>query len=70
MKFAIKNPTETPKDTLEFSTRIDGDGDFMVSANGKDLFFIDAGSGKINRLYVNASDLPGLTFDGSRMVVA
>jgi hypothetical protein len=56
-------------DTVEFLSRIDNDGDFTVSANGVDLFFVSKNSGELCRFYTGESTIGGISLDDDGRIV-
>lgn len=64
LNFKYNEQTSLPT-PIEFTAKIDEDGDFVVSANGVDLFYIDAESGQVNRFFDKGIAGLGFQTDGT-----
>ena len=57
-KFVLENELS---DVVTFSTRIDGDGDFVVTANGVDILWISPQNGVVERFYCKTDAIEALS---------
>lgn len=62
--FVLDSPTSEPSQVVTFKTYLDEDGDLRITANGANIAFIEASTGKLHRFYVPTSFQPaGLSFE-------
>ena len=72
-RFTVK-PTEPTKDEskpdVEWTTRIGKSGNFVVQANGTDIFFVSEDTGRLQKCFVGESTLAalGLANGGSNRI--